>query len=280
MFSEFLTLIPNSIATRSSAFAARKDIQIEKQKNSGVRMNFSRHKFAFALFLFVGLCGTTALSAQQSSSSTAQVATPSPVASTPLSKWFVEGGAGIDFGPGLANGQVWDTSYTAFGGGGYRLTRRIEIPGEISYYRSGLPSWVAQTIQQPGGHYTLLTYSVNPTFYFLRGERYGFFALGGGGYSHISANFDQPVGSTIDCSKYSGLGYSNFVNYCNGTITGSSNSSNQAMYDFGIGMEARLFPNRRFIVFGQGRYVHMMTPANQLPGPDFALVVLTTGVRW
>jgi len=34
-------------------------------------MNFSRHKFAFALFLFVGLCGTTALSAQQSSSSTA-----------------------------------------------------------------------------------------------------------------------------------------------------------------------------------------------------------------
>jgi hypothetical protein len=204
MFSEFLTLIPDSIATRSSAFAARKDIQIEKQKNSGVRMNFSRHKFAFALFLFVGLCGTTALSAQQSSSSTAQVATPSPVASTPLSKWFVEGGAGIDFGPGLANGKVWDTSYTAFGGGGYRLSRRLEIPGEISYYHSGFPSWVAQTIQQPGGHYTLLTYSVNPTFYFLRGERYGFFALGGGGYSHISANFDQPVGSTIDCSKYSG----------------------------------------------------------------------------
>ena len=68
-------------------------------------MIFSRHKFAFALFLFVGLCGTTALSAQQSSSSTAQVATPAPVAATPLSKWFVEGAAGVDFGPGLANGQ-------------------------------------------------------------------------------------------------------------------------------------------------------------------------------
>jgi hypothetical protein len=280
MFPEFLTLIPESIARRSSAFAARKDIQIEKQKNSGDRMNFSRHKYAFALFLFVGLCGTTALSAQQSSSSTAQVATPAPVAATPLSKWFVEGGGGISFGPGLANGQAIDTTYTAIGGGGYRLNRRIEIPGEISYYRSGLPSWVAQTIQQPGGHYTILTYSVNPTFYFLRGQRYGFFALGGGGYSHVSTTFDKPIGSTINCSIYSGLGYSNFTNFCNGTITGSSYSSNQGMYDFGIGMEGRLYPNRRFIVFGQGRYIHMETPANQLPGPGFALVALTTGVRW
>lgn len=243
-------------------------------------MNFSRHKYAFALSLLVGLCGTTALSAQQSSSSTAQVATPAPVAATPLSKWFVEGGAGVAFGPGLANGKVYDTSPAAFGGAGYRLTRRIEIPGEISYYHSGLPSWVAQTIQQPGGHYTILTYSVDPTFYFLRGERYGFFALGGGGYSHVSTNFDKPIGSTINCSIYSGLGYSNFTNFCNGTITGSSYSSNQGMYDFGIGMEARLFPNRRFIVFGQGRYSRMMTPANQLPGSDFSLVALTTGVRW
>ena len=243
-------------------------------------MNFSRYKYAFAFFLLVGLCGTTALSAQQSSSSTAQVATPAPVAATPLSKWFVEGAAGVDFGPGLANGQVWDTSFNALGGGGYRLTRRIEIPGEIGYYHSGLPSWVAQTIQQSGGRYTVLTYSVNPTFYFLRGERYGFFALGGGGYSHVGTNFDKPVGSTIDCSKYSGLGYSDFTNFCNGTITGSSYSSNQGMYDFGIGMEGRLYPDRRFIVFGQGRYIHMETPANQLPGPGFALVALTTGVRW
>ena len=243
-------------------------------------MNFSRHKYAFALFLLVGLCGTTALSAQQSSSSSAQVATPAPVAATPLSKWFVEGGAGVAFGPGLANGQVYNTSPTAFGGAGYRLTRRIEIPGEISYYRSGFPAWVAQTIQQPGGHYTILTYSVDPTFYFVRGERYGFFAVGGGGYSHVSTNFDKPIGSTIDCSKYSGLGYTNLTNFCNGTITGSSYSSNQGMYDFGIGMEGRLYPNHRFIVFGQGRYIHMDTPANQLPGPGFALVALTTGVRW
>lgn len=243
-------------------------------------MNFSRHKYAFALFLLVGLCGTTALSAQQSSSSTAQVATPAPVAATPLSKWFVEGAAGIDFGPGLANGQVYETSYTALGGAGYRLTRRIEIPGEIGFYHSGLPAWVTQTIQQRGGHYNILTYSVDPTFYVVRGERYGFFAMGGGGYSHVGTNFDQPVGSTIDCGKYSGLGYSNFTNYCNGTITGSSYSSNQGMYDFGIGMEGRLYPNRRFIVFGQGRYIHMDTPANQLPGPGFALVALTTGIRW
>jgi hypothetical protein len=241
-------------------------------------MNFSWHKYAFALFLLVGLCGTTALSAQQSSSSTVQV-TATTVA-TPLSKWFVEGAGGVAFGPGLERGQVYDTSPAALGGGGFRLTRRIEIPGEIGYYHSALPSWVAQTIQQSGGHYNILTYSVNPTFYFLRGQRYGFFVLGGGGYSHVSTNFDKPVGSTIDCSKYSGLGYSNFANYCNGTITGSSYSSNQAMFDGGIGMEGRLYPNHRFIVFGQGRYIHMSTPADQLPGPGFSLVALTTGIRW
>lgn len=243
-------------------------------------MNFSRHKVAFALFLLVGLCGATALSAQQSSSSTAQVATPAPAAVTPLSKWFVEGGAGVSFGPGLANGQVYDTSPAVMGGAGYRLSRRIEIPGEISYYRSKLPSWVAQTIQQRGGHYTILTYSVDPTVYFLRGNRYGFFAVGGGGYSHVATTFDQPIGSTINCNIYSGLGYTNFTNFCNGKITGSSYSTNQGMYDFGIGMEGRLYPNRRFVVFAQGRYIHMMTPANQLPGPGFSLVSLTTGLRW
>ena len=243
-------------------------------------MNFSRHKYAFTLFLLVGLCGTTALSAQQSSSSTATVATSAPVAATPLSKWFVEGGAGVSFGPGLANGKVYDTSPAAFGGAGYRLTRRIEIPGEISYYHSALPSWVAQTIRQQGGHYDIFTYSVDPTFYFARGPRYGFFAVGGGGYSHVATNFDKPIGSTINCNLYSGLGYSSLTNFCNGTITGSSYSSNQGMYDFGIGMEGRLYPNRRFIVFGQGRYIRMMTPANQLPGHDFSLVSLTTGVRW
>ncbi|MGB8478471.1 MAG: hypothetical protein WCE63_06475 [Acidobacteriaceae bacterium] len=243
-------------------------------------MNFSRRKVAILLLFAVGLFEATAMMAQQSSSSTVQASTPAPVATVPLSKWFVEGGAGVSFGPGLANGQVYDTSPTAFGGAGYRLTRRIEIPGEISFYRSGFPSWVAQTIQQPGGHYNILTYSVDPTFYFLRGQRYGFFALGGGGYSHVATTFDKPIGSTINCSLYSGLGYANLTNFCNGTITGSSYSSNQGMYDFGIGMEGRLYPNRRFIVFGQGRYIRMMTPANQLPGPDFSLVSLTTGVRW
>lgn len=243
-------------------------------------MNFSRRKVAILLLFAVGLFNATAMVAQQSSSSSVQASTPAPVATTPLSKWFVEGAGGISFGPGLANGQVINSAYTGTGGGGFRLTRRLEIPGEVSYYRSGLPSWVAQTIQQPGGHYTILTYSVDPTFYFLRGPRFGFFAVGGGGYSHVATTFDKPIGTTINCSIYSGLGYTNFTNFCNGTITGSSYSSNQGMYNFGIGMEGRLYPNHRAILFAQGRYIRMMTPSNQLPGPNFSLVSITTGIRW
>ncbi|HVC89944.1 MAG TPA: hypothetical protein VND66_04890 [Acidobacteriaceae bacterium] len=243
-------------------------------------MSIHLRKYAILFFFLCGLFDAPAMVAQQSSSSTAQASTPAAPKTVPLSKWFVEGAGGISFGPGLANGQVINSTYTGTGGGGFRLTRRLEIPGELSFYRSGLPSWVLQTAQQHGGHYTILTYSVDPTFYFLRGERYGFFAVGGGGYSHIATTFDQPIGSTINCNIYSGLGYTNFTNYCNGTITGSSYSSNQGMYNFGIGMEGRLYPNHRAILFAQGRYIKMMTPANQLPGPNFALVSITTGIRW
>ena len=246
-------------------------------------MNFSWHKYAFALLFLAALSGAVALNAQQSSSSTVQASTPArpaPVVATPLRKWFIEGAGGGSFGPGLADGKMINPTYTGTGGGGFRLSRRLEIPGELSYYRSVLPSWVLQTAQQPGGHYTILTYSVDPTFYFSRGTRFGFFAVGGGGFSYVGTTFDKPIGTTINCSIYSGLGYANFTNFCNGTITGSSYSSNQAMYNFGIGMEGRLYPNHREILFAQGRYIHMMTPANQLPGPGFALVSITGGLRW
>ena len=244
-------------------------------------MNFSQHKFAILLLFAMGLFDATAILAQQSSSSTAQASSaPSTPMTVPLSKWFVEGAGGISFGPGLANGKVINSTYTGTGGGGYRLTRRFEIPGELSFYHSTLPSWVLQTARQPGGHYTIFTYSADPTFYFIRGARYGFFVVGGGGYSHVATTFDKPIGSTINCTIYSGLGYTNFTNYCNGTITGSSYSSNQGMYNFGIGMEGRLYPNHRAILFAQGRYIRMMTPANQLPKSNFALVSITTGIRW
>lgn len=243
-------------------------------------MNIHLRKFAILFLFLFGLFDAAALHAQQSSSSTALASTPATPATAPLSKWFVEGAGGISFGPGLANGQSINSTYTGTGGGGLRLTRRLEIPGELSFYRSGLPSWVLQTAQQPGGHYTILTYSVDPTFYFIRGDRYGFFVVGGGGYSHVATTFDRPIGSTINCTIYSGLGYTNFTNFCNGTITGSSYSSNQGMYNFGIGVEGRLYPNHRAVLFAQGRYIKMMTPANQLPGPNFALVSITTGIRW
>ncbi len=244
-------------------------------------MNLSQCKYALFLLLLFGLLDASALYAQQSSSTStiAQSQASSTPATTPLNKWFIEGAGGGAFAPGLDYGQYLTSAWNVMGGGGIRFGSRLTLPGEISYYHAALPTPVIQTMQQRGGSYSFLTYSVDPTFYFIRGDRYGYFVVGGGGYSHVTTRFDQPVG-TLDCSIYSGLGYSNLGNFCNGTLTGSSYSSNQAMYNFGIGMEARLYPNHREILFAQGRYIKMMTPANQLPGQDFALVSISAGLRW
>lgn len=245
-------------------------------------MNMLLRRSAILQTLLLCSFATATLWAQQSgTSSSSSISSPAPAAvkATPLPRWYVEGDGGGSFGPGLNYGQYVAAGWLVGGGGGIRLTNRISIPGNISYYHNPIPKPVLQTLQQTGGNYSFLTFSVDPTFYFLRGEKFGFFALGGGGYSRVMTSFSKPIG-TLDCSIYSGVGYGNLGNFCSGAITGSSYSSSQAMYDFGIGMEGRLYPNRREILFVQARYLKLMTPANQLPGPNQALVAISGGMRW
>lgn len=227
-----------------------------------------------------------ALRAQQSSSSTnAPQPAPAPATATaaPAMSFrdhlFVEGGAGGSFGAGLVNGQYVSPGWTVMGGGGYSLNRKLALLLEADYFHNKMPTTVLQTAQQSSGSYAIWAFSANPVFHIYRNAKYGAYAIGGGGYSHVGTSFGKPIG-TLNCNIYSGLGYANFTNFCNGKITGSSYSSNQPMYDFGLGMDARLYPNRRETLFVQARYIKLMTPANQLPTPNLGLVDITGGVRW
>lgn len=222
--------------------------------------------------------------AQQTASSApagkAQAAAPAPTMTTLRDHLTLEGAAGGNFGAGLQNGQYVDPGFTAMGGAGYKLNRRLSVFAEGNYYHNKMPAPVLQTAQQSSGSYNTFTISGDPMLHVYQGSKFGAYAIGGGGFSHVATSFHSGIGSTINCNIYSGLGYTNFTNFCNGKITGSSYSTTQGMYDFGIGMDAHLFPQRRERLFVESRYVKIMTPANQLPTPNLGLVAITGGVRW
>lgn len=169
--------------------------------------------------------------------------------------------------------------FTGMVGAGYKVNKRLSVLLEGNYYHSGMPSSVLQTALQNSGSYNTFTISGNPMVHFFQGAKYGVYALGGGGFSHVATSFGKPI-SSINCNIYSGLGYANFTNFCNGKITGSSYSSSQGLFDVGMGMDVHLFPHHREVLFVEGRYVHLMTPSDQLPGPGIGLVPIYGGVRW
>ena len=226
---------------------------------------------------------SAAMRAQQASSSNGSTTNPQPAPATSatfMDHLTLEGGAGGAMTAGLQTGQYMKSGFTGVLGAGYKLNRRLSVLVEGNYYQNSMPGPLLQTAQQTGGSYNTLTISANPMFHLFQNEKYGVYAIGGGGYSHVATSFSKPIASTINCSIYSGLGYKFFTNFCNGSITGSSYSSNQPMIDFGLGMDVRLFPHHREILFIESRYVRIMTPANQLPGSNVGLVPITGGVRW
>lgn len=231
---------------------------------------------ALAFFLLA-----TVTRAQQSSSTIASKPQAAPVAAATRGGHLTfEGAAGGDFGAGLQNGLYVNPGFTGMLGAGYKFSRRLSLFVEGNYYHNKMPAPVLQTARQTGGSYNTFTISGNPMFHIYQGAKFGAYAIGGGGFSHVATSFAKPIGSTLNCAIYSGLGYTNFANFCNGKITGSSYSTNQAMYDFGLGMDAHLYPHRRESLFVESRYVRMLTPAGQLPTPNLGLVAITGGVRW
>lgn len=238
-----------------------------------------RWTMIFAVLAFFSLA--TASHAQQTSSSTVAKSQPAPAASEGFrSHLTLEGGAGGNFGAGLQNGQYVSPAFDGLIGVGYKLNRRFSLFVEGNYYHNGMPSPVLQTARQTGGSYNTFTISGDPMLHIYQGAKFGAYAIGGGGFSTVATSFNGPVGKTINCRIYSGLGYTNFTNFCNGKITGSSYSTTQAMYSFGLGMDVHLNPRRRESLFVESRYVKIMTPAYQLPTPNLGLVAFFGGVRW
>lgn len=194
------------------------------------------------------------------------------------SRFTLEGAGGGSVAAGNPSEAAIDPGWTAMLGGGYNLTGKLSIFLEGAFDRSVMPTPVLQTANESSGSYQFWTISANPMFHFFRGNQFGAYVVGGGGYSHAVASFNKAV--SINCGIYSGFGYTDFANICAGKASGSSFSSNQPMYDFGLGGDARMFPNRREVLFIETRYVRMMTPAGQLPGANAALVPIVIGLRW
>lgn len=243
-------------------------------------MSLNVRKFFLPLLLLPCLMAAGTLSAQQSSSSSSPQPTNAALAqptSIPLHHFSVEGAGGGSFGAGLLPGQYLGRGWALMAGGGYTPFRRLTIFLEGNLYHNPMPAAVLQTAQTTGGSYNIWTISANPALRIVQAGNFGIYAIGGGGFSHVATSFNQPL--HINCSIYSGLGYSNFGNLCNGQITGSY-SSNQPMFDFGLDLDVRLSPNHREVLFFQTRYVKLMTPANQLPGPNMGMVPILGGIRW
>ncbi|MHB8301979.1 MAG: hypothetical protein ACYDC6_03940 [Acidobacteriaceae bacterium] len=235
---------------------------------------------AMILALLLVFSASSALKAQQSSSSNSKPQ-PAPAAPTGLtSHLFIEAGAGGNFGAGLQAGQYVKPGFNGMAGVGYKLARKFAVLAEGNYYHNPVTAAALQTAGENSGSYNTFTVSAGPMYHLYQGPKLGVYAVGGGGFSHIATGFNKPIGTTINCNIYSGLGYRYYTNFCNGKITGSSYASTQPMFDFGLGVDVRLFPNRREIIFVEPKYVKFLTPTGQLPGPDVGIVAVTGGVRW
>jgi opacity protein-like surface antigen len=231
------------------------------------------------LILFLAILVPGAAARAQSSSSSSQPAPAQKTTPTDNPRWFVQGAAGGALATGLDGQQYMNAGWTGMGGAGYVVTRRLSVDAELDYFHNGVPTPALQAAAQNSGHYNTIAFSANPMLYIVRGKKFGFYVIGGGGYSRISASFGKPL-SSINCNIYSPLGYANYTNFCNGKITGSSYSSSQPMFDVGMGFEGRLYPNRRWVLFVEPRYMRMMTPANQLPGQNLGMAQILGGIRW
>jgi hypothetical protein len=160
--------------------------------------------------------------------------------------WALQAGGGRQFSKNFAVPVefAWDN----FGFAGQTLANQTYI------YNYGVAS--ANQLSGLDGKSHVWSFTIDPTYTFIQGEKWGTYGVVGGGFFHKTANFTVPA-TGIYCDPYYGC----YQYAANETI--DKYSSNAPGVDAGLGLTYKFsrFSNERF--YAEVRYVVVFDPQRQ-----------------
>lgn len=197
----------------------------------------------------------------------------------------IEAGGGASGPAGDKADITWGGQF--MGGVGVNINRSLAAFLEFQFLDNKMPGAIAAEAGSQGGHYHIVSFTVEPVYDLFPKSSNDVYLRGGGGYYHKSINFTDP---TVSC------GYFYYYYNCGTTnqVVGSFGSNNGG-WDIGGGYQHRfggMYGESRTRVFAEVRYLEVMSPALKGQSPpgsglnpvnidaDTKLMPITLGIRW
>jgi len=197
----------------------------------------------------------------------------------------IEVGGGASGPAGDKADITWGGQF--MGGVGVNINRSLAAFLEFQFLSNKLPGAVAAEAGSQGGHYHIVSFTVEPVYDLFPKASNDVYLRGGGGYYHKSINFTDPTQSCGFFYYYYSCGTTN-------QVVGSFTSNNGG-WDIGGGYQHRfggMYGQSRTRVFAEVRYLDVLSPALKSVAPAGSglspvnidagtkLMPITLGVRW
>ncbi len=169
-------------------------------------------------------------------------------------------------------GGIMDQGWNVGGGVGFRFTHRIGLMLNGQFQQAGIGSNVLTFDLIPNGNYRMWTGTLDPVFTYWQRGKYSGYVTGGGGYSRILTTFNWPSSGAqcyFFCSNTPGPG--GFMYHY---------SSNQPVYDGGLGFTMRPWRGHRWRAYAEARYEDLMENSDLAPYRNVQVIPVTVGVEW
>ena len=183
---------------------------------------------------------------------------------------FVAGG-GFNVPVGSATSDYLNLGYRFEVGGGINFSKKFSVIAQFDYDHFGVPQSILNNqealysqldptdaanglFQGLGGNAHIWSFTLNPTFNFYQGEKYGAYAVVGGGFYHKVTNFTLPTTSAEQDAFGNVFEFTTNQNF-------DKYVSNAPGVTGGVGFTYKFsrFANQRF--FAEARYVHTFNSA-------------------
>ena len=112
-------------------------------------------------------------------------------------KWNVSAGVGVSPLVGDISSRL-STGWHVAVGGGYDITRSVGFTVEYMYNGLGVSNSVLNSLRVPNGDAHVHSLTLNPIWHFKTGERFGAYAIVGGGYYRRTVEFTQPTTAIVN----------------------------------------------------------------------------------
>jgi hypothetical protein len=186
-------------------------------------------------------------------------------------KWNFNVGAGVTPLVGDVSSRL-NTGWHVTVGGGYNIVPSFGLDLEYMYTGLGVSRSALDALDVPSGNAHVHSLTVNPIWRFKRGERFGAYAIVGGGYYRRTVQFTQPTAAIVNVFD-PWWGYVGPVvvpiNVVLGSVTSNAGGVNAGLgTTIGLGHSGIKF-------YGEIRYHYAATHRDRTQ-----MIPITFGLRW